>query len=293
MVARGRNGGRAVQAMGAGDIAKRLVARAEGVRVHARALIPASASRLEEIERQLGPVPAELKHAAAAMTGMEIGGRTLTFTGPLPKVESASAGCPWRLFPNAVLIGKGPMGETYLGDISQPKKPELPIFGLWANPAVVMLVSTSLAGFLLGIAKSLPCKDDGTHRDFEPLNLSESRFSMLARLSRSDPFLQTLAGTGRRADPIMADWVGTLPRGTLVCDLRAPKSGMGFAWGNRRVATALHRHPTEPVMAATPGWRIPTAYELLTGRVSHAERDRCAALYARHVPAQAVYGATT
>ena len=158
---------------------------------------------------------------------------------------------PWDVFPHNRHIGTDDCGNEIVVDCSAGE--DGAVFGLWHDPAAVVVLARSEALFREEAA------------DFESGNALPPALARRINqaLEGDEQGGMPREAAGQTLGPGYESWLSGLPAGAVVFDLRSSRPGTGFELGAR---TLIMRHPGSAVFATFEPPRPPGLLGRLLGR---------------------------
>ena len=239
------------------------------------ALPPVSPTRLAILEQQALGLPAEVTELLSVTAGLRFGEHALNFAANIHVTEAPPPpDSPWRLFPRRLDLGTASDGGRYIVDLSRPQVSYAPVFELRSEPPIITMVASSLAGFLVDVARAMPVQGNGFEWDFDPFGSGYKSKSAATRSSAAPALAKFGKQLRRAADPILTAYAANLPSRTGIIDLRTATPGRTFDWASKWRVDVFYRHPSELIFGLTVSSRRWRPISLLLGRPSARERRR-------------------
>lgn len=179
------------------------------------------------------PLPQDIREMLSFCRGFE--------GGPVERVVFLGEdGVPEEPFFHPIDICPDGFGNAWVVDLT-PKAEEFgPIYFWCHDPPVLAYQCASLAEFLVQVKQMCESPEENPIEEV-------SRFAVF-KLWGDNRHLMPQPEAAASSDPDLSRFALTLGSDWLVCDLRKPKLGDGFAWGHRDLEE-LVRHETLPLFA--------------------------------------------
>lgn len=196
------------------------------------------------IPRWQAPVPGDARALLRVSRGFADSPLESVDFGGLP-----GGAAPQDLFPFAVPIAHDGFGNYWLVDVTPGTDALGAVFFLCHDPPVVAYQCGDVAAFLEALAEM-------THPPYAgPLDaVHEEESAAIWRGREAGVPRDAALGSG---DEVLSDFAALLPAGSVVADLRRPRTGEGFRVLDARTYV---RHSTEAVFAWYPAPSVPAPW---------------------------------
>jgi hypothetical protein len=204
-----------------------------------RLLPPLDTAGIAALEQSCGrPVPPQLRELLLLTRGLEGLMEGVDFGG------CADGQVLEDVFPHAIPVALDGYGNSWVLDLAGADEVRLDVWFLCHDPPVAVFQTGDLAHFLQEMLKL------GTPPHASELDVVHEQAAM--RIWREDPGLIPVEAARDAADPKLRAFARDLPDGMRLCDLRAARTGDGFAWGRGGPNAALRPHGDLRLFACAP-----------------------------------------
>lgn len=180
-------------------------------------------------------MPEELRELLGFSAGMEGCLAGIDFTGECMMFEMED------LFPRGLPVAADGCGNFWVLDLTPQTTRTAPVFYASHDAPVILYQCSDLASFMGEVFRGYTAP----HRSLVD-DVHEDR---LFNVWRKNPGVLSRAQALTAADPVLAEFVASLPENFEIVDLRKVEPGMGFSWGRYGADTELKRHGHERIFA--------------------------------------------